>query len=200
MCFAVEMGCVSAKEPKEDHEEKKSPSKAPQSEPAPSQSASPANEEEEAICRQPIEDFYELGREIGRGGFSIVVEGTSKKSGSRFAVKCIKKSMVEGDDIKLLKREIKIMKRLDHPHILKLYEVFEDEAEFYLVMELYGYSFHFQYYSQISYNFSAGLKGKSCLIKLSSVANIQKRIQHTLFDKLYLLLLIFTKTILPIVI
>jgi len=133
------MGCVSAKEPKEDQEEKKAPSKAPQSDPSPSSQSSPApaaNEEEEAICRQPIEDFYELGREIGRGGFSIVVEGTSKKSGSRFAIKCIKKSMVEGDDIKLLKREIKIMKRLDHPHILKLYEVFEDESEFYLVMEL----------------------------------------------------------------
>jgi len=44
--------------------------------------------------------------------------------------------MVEGDDIKLLRREIKIMKRVNHPNILKLFEVFEDDEEFFLVMEL----------------------------------------------------------------
>ena len=32
--------------------------------------------------------------------------------------------------------EIHIMKRVDHPNILKLFEVFEDDDEFYLVMEL----------------------------------------------------------------
>ena len=44
--------------------------------------------------------------------------------------------MVEGDDIKLLRREIKIMKKVDHNNILKLFEVYEDEDEFFLVMEL----------------------------------------------------------------
>lgn len=53
-----------------------------------------------------------------------------------FAIKVIQKKMVEGDDIKLLRREIQIMKRLDHPNILKLYEVYEDDIQFYLVMEL----------------------------------------------------------------
>ena len=32
---------------------------------------------------------------------------------------------------------IKIMKRVSHSNILKLFEVFEDEDEFFLVMELY---------------------------------------------------------------
>jgi len=91
---------------------------------------------EDAVRRESIEDFYELGREIGRGGFSVVVEGTCKKTGDKFAIKCIKKTMVEGEDIKLLRREIKIMKRVNHPNILKLYEVFEDDEEFFLVMEL----------------------------------------------------------------
>jgi len=91
---------------------------------------------EDAVIRESIEDFYELGREIGRGGFSVVVEGTCKKTGDKFAIKCIKKTMVEGEDIKLLRREIKIMKRVNHPNILKLYEVFEDDEEFFLVMEL----------------------------------------------------------------
>lgn len=93
-------------------------------------------DEEGGVRREPIEDFYELGKEIGRGGFSVVIECTEKKTGEKYAIKCIKKTMVEGDDIKLLRREIAIMKGVSHPNILKLYEVFEDEDEFFLVMEL----------------------------------------------------------------
>ncbi len=43
---------------------------------------------------------------------------------------------MEGDDIKLLLREVQIMRGLDHPNILKLYEVYESEEEFFLIMEL----------------------------------------------------------------
>jgi len=93
-------------------------------------------EDEDSVINEPIEDHYELGREIGRGGFSVVVEATKKGTQEKFAVKCIKKTMVEGDDIKLLRREIQIMKRVSHANILKLFEVFEDEDEFFLVMEL----------------------------------------------------------------
>lgn len=90
----------------------------------------------DAVINEPIDDYYTLGKEIGRGGFSIVVEGTKKKTGEKFAIKCIKKTMVEGDDIKLLRREIHIMKKVNHPNILKLFEVFESDDEFFLVMEL----------------------------------------------------------------
>jgi len=85
---------------------------------------------------EPIEDYYQLGEEIGKGGFSVVYKAERIKDKKEFAIKCIKKKMVEGDDIKLLRREIQIMKKLNHPNILKLFEVFEDEEQFYLVMEL----------------------------------------------------------------
>jgi calcium/calmodulin-dependent protein kinase I len=85
---------------------------------------------------EDVRDYYEFGREIGRGGFSVVVEGAKKGTSERFAIKCIKKANVERDDIKLLRREIQIMKQVDHPNILKLFEVFESEEEFFLVMEL----------------------------------------------------------------
>lgn len=91
---------------------------------------------ESSVRHEPVEDVYDLGKVIGKGGFSVVVEATEKATGDKYAVKCIKKTMVEGEDIKLLRREIKIMKRVNHPNILKLYEVFEDEDEFFLVMEL----------------------------------------------------------------
>eukprot|EP01087_Luapelamoeba_hula_P012824 TRINITY_DN361_c0_g1_i1.p1 TRINITY_DN361_c0_g1~~TRINITY_DN361_c0_g1_i1.p1 ORF type:complete len:351 (-),score=82.96 TRINITY_DN361_c0_g1_i1:244-1296(-) len=92
--------------------------------------------DDDFIIFEPLEDYYALGDEIGKGGFSIVYSATRKKDKEEFAVKCIKKEMVEGEDIKLLRREVQIMKRLDHPNILKLYEVYEDDVQFFLVMEL----------------------------------------------------------------
>lgn len=111
--------------------------------------------DKETARHEDIKDYYEFGREIGRGGFSVVVEGGKKGTSERFAIKCIKKANVERDDIKLLRREIQIMKQVDHPNILKLFEVFESEEvrcnslaiacllltvflfkEFFLVMEL----------------------------------------------------------------
>jgi len=94
--------------------------------------------DDDFIIFDPIEDTYELGEEIGKGGFSVVYRAEKKGSNppEEYAVKCIKKKMVEGDDIKLLRREIQIMKKLNHLNILKLYEVYEDEEQFYLVMEL----------------------------------------------------------------
>lgn len=81
--------------------------------------------DKETARHEDIKDYYEFGREIGRGGFSVVVEGAKKGTSERFAIKCIKKANVEKDDIKLLRREIQIMKQVDHPNILKLFEVFE---------------------------------------------------------------------------
>ena len=140
------MGCLQSK-PKADHKED-SPSSKPEVKSSKEEKKNEPKsvidingDDEDEVRKENIEDFYELGREIGRGGFSVVVEGTHKKTGERFAIKCIKKTMVEGDDIKLLRREIKIMKRVNHPNILKLYEVFEDDEEFFLAMELFVFTF-----------------------------------------------------------
>lgn len=65
----------------------------------------------------------------------MVVEGTSKKDGEKYAVKIIEKSLIQ-DDIKLLRREIEIMKKVAHASILKLHEIYEDEDKVYIVMEL----------------------------------------------------------------
>eukprot|EP01097_Dermamoeba_algensis_P002647 TRINITY_DN2047_c0_g1_i1.p1 TRINITY_DN2047_c0_g1~~TRINITY_DN2047_c0_g1_i1.p1 ORF type:complete len:362 (-),score=66.70 TRINITY_DN2047_c0_g1_i1:76-1161(-) len=84
-----------------------------------------------------IAEKYDFGREIGRGGFSVVYEATDKTTGQKYAIKHIKKeTMAEAEDLQLLKREIRIMKKVSHPNILKLYEVYEEDDDFYLVMEL----------------------------------------------------------------
>ena len=61
---------------------------------------------------------------------------THKKTGEKLAVKVIDKKMVDEEDLIILSREIDIMKRLEHPNVLKLKEVFENKNEIALVMEL----------------------------------------------------------------
>jgi len=85
---------------------------------------------------EPIEQHYDFGKQLGSGAFSIVKEGSNKKTKQKVAIKIIKKETVEGDDIKLLRLEVHNLKTLDHPHILKLFEVYESKNEFFLVMEL----------------------------------------------------------------
>lgn len=52
-----------------------------------------------------------------------------------YAVKVIEKKAL-AEDIKLLRREIQIMKQVQHPNVLKLNEIYEDSQKVYIVMEL----------------------------------------------------------------
>jgi calcium/calmodulin-dependent protein kinase I len=88
------------------------------------------------VMQRPITDDYKIGKQLGSGAFSVVKEGQHKVTGQQVAIKIIKKSTVAGDDIKLLRREVQNLKQLQHPNIMKLYEVYEDKDEFYLVLEL----------------------------------------------------------------
>jgi calcium/calmodulin-dependent protein kinase I len=92
-------------------------------------------EQPDPITAGDVHEFYEFGSEIGKGGFSVVYEATCKKNNKRYAIKRIQKDE-EGVDIELLKREIYIMKKVDHKNILKLYDVYEDYDHFFLVLEL----------------------------------------------------------------
>jgi calcium-dependent protein kinase len=51
------------------------------------------------------------------------------------AVKLIEKQTITAEKQTKLLQEIAILKQLDHPHIVKLYEFFSDAKYFYLVTE-----------------------------------------------------------------
>jgi serine/threonine protein kinase len=116
------MGCVASSEPKTERKETpQQPPKAsePVSQPKAVDPTPPAADpkgkavaeqsaaaQDASVIRAPVEDHYTLGKELGRGGFSVVVEATKKTDGSKVAVKRIRKDHIEGDDIKLLLREV----------------------------------------------------------------------------------------------
>lgn len=83
-----------------------------------------------------IEERYSVTKEIGRGAFSIVSEAVDNSSQEKVAIKEIEKKFVDKDSLKLLSREIDIMKKVDHVNVLKLLAIFENDTHLYLVTEL----------------------------------------------------------------
>jgi len=83
-----------------------------------------------------VEAKYEIGKELGRGGFSIVKEGIDRITGERVAVKFIEKKFIDQEELKLLGREIDIMKKVQHRNVLRLIEIYETDSHLSLVMEL----------------------------------------------------------------
>lgn len=73
---------------------------------------------------------------MGNGNYGEVRKCKHVKSGAVRAVKIVKLDKLEQFEKKLLIHEIELLKRLDHPNILKLNEVFQDEKRLYIVTEL----------------------------------------------------------------
>lgn len=79
---------------------------------------------------------YELGRTLGSGSFSKVKLGVDDQ-GKQYAVKIIDKEQLVREHMEeQLKREISVMKMLNHPHIVRLYDVLQTSNHIYLVLEL----------------------------------------------------------------
>lgn len=81
---------------------------------------------------------YELGRLLGCGAFAKVYHARNVVNGQSVAVKVVSKSKIAGtvNLMNNVKREISIMRRLRHRHIVKLFEVLATKSKIYFVMEL----------------------------------------------------------------
>ena len=80
-----------------------------------------------------VTEYYEVLKKIGEGAFSKVYKVKEKETGELRAMKEVNKSKI---GVKKFKTEIKILAMLDHPNILRLFEVIEDEKSIYLILEL----------------------------------------------------------------
>ncbi|CAK8996775.1 Calcium-dependent protein kinase 2 (PfCDPK2) [Durusdinium trenchii] len=81
-----------------------------------------------------VTDDYKLAGKLGEGSYGKVRRATNRLTGEVVAVKSVLKKNMRR--LQTLKREISIMKQVDHPNIIKLMDVYEDEAFLYIVMEL----------------------------------------------------------------
>ncbi|XP_051866317.1 MAP/microtubule affinity-regulating kinase 3a isoform X2 [Pristis pectinata] len=84
---------------------------------------------------QPHIGNYRLLKTIGKGNFAKVKLARHILTGREVAIKIIDKTQLNPTSLQKLFREVRIMKCLNHPNIVKLFEVIETEKTLYLVME-----------------------------------------------------------------
>uniref|UniRef100_A0AAY4AP66 non-specific serine/threonine protein kinase n=1 Tax=Denticeps clupeoides TaxID=299321 RepID=A0AAY4AP66_9TELE len=85
--------------------------------------------------QQPHIGNYRLLKTIGKGNFAKVKLARHILTGQEVAIKIIDKTQLNPTSLQKLFREVRIMKLLNHPNIVKLFEVIETEKSLFLVME-----------------------------------------------------------------
>ena len=79
---------------------------------------------------------YQLISSIWQGSNSYVWKAIHKHTKLTFAIKIISKNSLNNDiKITRLQREINLLKQIEHPFIIQIYEIIEDEFYYYLIME-----------------------------------------------------------------
>lgn len=74
---------------------------------------------------------------LGQGASATVYLGKHYKTGRQVAMKCFFKEILSCNKkkIKRMRREVALLRLLDHPHIIKLYEVVETKKKVFLILE-----------------------------------------------------------------
>ena len=105
----------------------------------------------QAVQNKSLFDKYEVKQKIGKGKFGLVKSGINKETKKPVAIKIMAKKNMDKSDMELAKVEIDILKISQHPNIIKLYDVFENENYIYIIMEycsggdLLSYFEHYEY-------------------------------------------------------
>ncbi|XP_034943750.1 serine/threonine-protein kinase SIK2-like [Chelonus insularis] len=79
--------------------------------------------------------FYDIEGTIGKGNFAVVKLARHRITKTEVAIKIIDKTQLDSTNLEKVYREVEIMKQLEHPHIVKLYQVMETKNMIYMVCE-----------------------------------------------------------------
>mmetsp|Transcript_3749 Transcript_3749/g.11165 ORF Transcript_3749/g.11165 Transcript_3749/m.11165 type:complete len:403 (-) Transcript_3749:151-1359(-) len=86
-----------------------------------------------ASCNR-ITDYYTFGRVIGKGSYGEVIMGTEKSTGESVAIKVMERTD-DPQELEFLKREIEVMRSLNHLNLVRTYDIFDNDKKLYIVME-----------------------------------------------------------------
>ena len=79
---------------------------------------------------------YILKHTIGKGTFSRVKLGINKNTGEKVAIKILdKRKIVEKADLERILREMKMLSELDNEHIIKVFQIYENDNHYLIIME-----------------------------------------------------------------
>jgi len=83
-----------------------------------------------------IKQAYVLGEKVGEGSFGLVRKAIRRATGEEVAIKAIDKHKLDPDELTSLQLEAEILSQVDHPNVVKTYEIYDEANYLYIVMEL----------------------------------------------------------------
>jgi len=84
---------------------------------------------------QKISSKYTLGEKIGQGGFGVVYACMNSETGETVAVKSIKLRNLSKDSLWIIEEEVSLLKKLDHPNIVKYIDTVKTKDDLHIVLE-----------------------------------------------------------------
>uniref|UniRef100_A0A3B3ZU35 Protein kinase domain-containing protein n=1 Tax=Periophthalmus magnuspinnatus TaxID=409849 RepID=A0A3B3ZU35_9GOBI len=78
---------------------------------------------------------YRLEKTLGKGQTGLVKLGVHCVTNQKVAIKIVNREKLSESVLMKVEREIAILKLIEHPHVLKLYDVYENKKYLYLVLE-----------------------------------------------------------------
>lgn len=82
-----------------------------------------------------LSENYEFIKKLGQGTYGVVYKAIQKKSKELRAIKVITRTESAKERELAIKNEIRVLKEMDHPSIMRIYEFASDESFYYLVSE-----------------------------------------------------------------
>ncbi|KRX08642.1 Protein kinase-like domain [Pseudocohnilembus persalinus] len=88
-----------------------------------------------SLKEKPIASEYKFGEMLGEGAFGSVRIVKHRTANVIRAMKAIKKKNIIDQDQQKMFSEVSILRECDHPNIIKLYELYQDDEYYYLLTE-----------------------------------------------------------------
>ena len=87
---------------------------------------------------EEVLDVYELLTKLGEGNYACVWKARERKTNAVFAMKVVDKNKLKSHlEREMLQVEILLLKQLDHPNLIKCYNVMETYTQFYIALTLF---------------------------------------------------------------
>ena len=129
------------------------------------------------------DDIYTYIEDIGEGSYGYIIKVKHNLTKEIRAMKIIEKSrLIDKDNEAIISDEIKILKSLDHPNIIKIYEFFSDKYKFYIVMEYLELGDLFSFFKKlvVDKNKNKDLKQTNCYFLNVNIRSIIKQLLSAL--------------------
>jgi len=88
------------------------------------------------LRKDEIRKYYDVKEKLGTGSFATVKRAVRKSDGKEFAIKIIKKSKLNSEELAVVHDEVEIMHKIHHENCVQLFEMFETSKKMYMVMEV----------------------------------------------------------------